>query len=462
MEDVGIVSSPADLSATFTADTVSPTDAAVADPVSPDAEGGELDIAALNDQGGDAEAVEDPSPDNQVHEDATETEVEAQPEATDQPEEFPEGVRKGKDRNGKDGMWLTPPRYEQFHGAHKTLRELEGIAGEPITPKVFDVYSRAFIGQERLYSDLLSGDPSAQGAVLQHFIQEGARAREAGEIGADPIVPLAKTFYSSVQNGHPEAYAALRMQAATDLLAELYEEAGQAKNLDLWNGAGHMAKALGLPYRKSAEFETFAAHATDPVTALQKRNQELQAKLNGRSTNDQAAQFDTWKADQTQKVSSSILNEAVLPALSETQKAWEKLPGGKEAFQDLIVNRLHSKVREVLNGDKRFGERITLLTKNARMATSAQARAAIGEQIKQTYINRANLAVSAHEAEIKKFANLAFKEQNDKLHQRRATAAQRVAPGGGGPAVKKSLAPASNDFEYGTPANLAASMKGLW
>lgn len=461
MEDT-IVSSGADLSATFTADDMNTDASAVGmDPVSPDAEGtSDVDLAALNDQGDGLDAVEDPSPDNIINEDA----AEAEPEVADQAQEdaLPDGVRKGKDRSGKDGMWLTPPRYEQFHGAHKMMREFEAIAGEPVTAQVFDVYSRVFLEHEKLYSDMLSGDPTAQGAVLQYFIQEGARARQAGEIGADPIIPLAKTFYTSVQNDHPEAYAALRMQAATDLVTELYAEAGGKGSADLWNSVGHIAMALGLPYRKSAEMEAFARTAADPVTALQKRNQELEAMLNGRSTNDQTAQFDSWHNDHKQKVSSSILNEAVLPALSETQKAWEKLPGGKEAFQDLIVNRLHSKVRETLKADQRFGERITLLSKNARRATSAQARAAIGEQIKQAYINRANLAAAAHRPEIERFAGLAFKEQNAASHQRRATAAQRVAPGGGGLPANKSLVPASHDYEMGTPGNLLASMKGLF
>lgn len=478
MEGLETVSSGADLSASFTPALDSPavTEAAgTPDPVSPDAEGiSDSEIDALNDQGTEGEATEDPSPDNTVNEEAAEEEqpdpvVEAQ-----QQDPLPDGVKRGKDRNGKEGLWVTPERWASIYdGSHKTMKAIEGIAGQPVTPEMFETYSNAFWGQERLYSDILSGDPISQEKVLVHFLDEGARARDAGEIGADPIIPLARTFYSTIKGslnpdgtvktpGHAQAYAALRMQAAKDLIAEMYDEATASGSQALWDSAGHFAKALGQAYRKSAEFEPAAARAADPLAVANKRIQELEQQQSGRTANDQAAQFDTWKVNHSKQVSASLLNEAIMPALSETQKAWEKLPGGKEAFQDLVVNRLHSKVRDTLLNDLRFNDRIELLDKNARRAPSAQMRATIGDQIKQAHIHRANQAIEAHLPDIEKFANLAFKEQNAATHQRRTVAATRVAPGGGGSQVKKSLVPAMADFEMGTPGNLAASLNGLF
>lgn len=454
------VSSPAALSASDgdaggAVDTT-PIESDVAEPESPDNEG--IDIDALNDTG-EADEQEEETPDNQVHEPEAEAEEEPAAAAADATEELPDGVRKGKDRNGKEGLWLTPQRYEQFHGAHKTLRQFEDIAGEQVTPKVFDTYNRAFLGQEKLYGDLLSGDSAAQSAVLKHFLDEGAQALNDGLVGKDPIVSLATSFYGTLKDSHPDAYAALRMGSAKDLVQELYDEAATKRNKSLWDSAGHVAKSLGLPYRKSVEMSNAVAQATDPMASLQKRNQELEAQLNGKQTTNQAAQFDTWHADQKQKVSASLLNDAVLPALAELRTSWEKLPGGKDAFNDLVVSRLHSKVRETLRSDKRFGERIDLLDQNAKRATSAQRRNEIGEQIKQAYTNRAKLAVEAHRAEVEKFANRTFVERNGAAHERRKVAAKHVAPGGGGTPVKRSLVPTNaDDFEFATPANLARSM----
>jgi hypothetical protein len=462
MPEDAMISSPADLSAIpDVPDTPDGVEAiGETEPISPDAEGSEVDIDALNDTG-EPDEQEDPTPDNQVHEE--EEAEEAQPvEGAAADPELPEGVRKGKDRNGKDGLWLTPQRYEQFHGAHKALREFEEIAGEPVTAKVFDTYNRAFLGQEKMYGDLLSGDPQAQAAVIQHFLSEGAQALENGDIGKDPIVSLAGTFYGTLKESHPSGYAALRMNAAKDLIEELYQEAASKGSKNLWDSTGHVALSLGLPYQKSDEMATFVAQATDPIVSLQKRNQELEAQLTGKQTTNQAAQFDSWRVDQGKQLETAVLDEAIAPALSEIQAAWAKIPGGKDAFQDLILNRLHSKVRETLRADTRFQERIKLLLGNARRATSAQRRSEIGAQIKQLHISRASSAVQTHRPEIEKFANRAFKEQNDATHQRRQVAAKRVAPGSGTP-VKRSLVPTNgvDDFEFATPANLSRSMSDI-
>lgn len=464
MEGLETVTTAADLAASYPTDA-SPDagDAEASEPISPDNEGADLD--ALNDPGTDvAEETEDASPDDILHEEAPEEEAEAAPADQEAAavDELPEGVRRATDRNGKPEMRLTPQRYEKFHGAHKTVREFENIAGEPVTPELFDTYNRAYMGQEKLYGDLLSGDPRAVGSVLSHFLQEGARALNDGEVGTDPIVPLAQTFYSQIQSSHPEAYAALRHKAGADLVEEMYTESAQTGNKNLWLATGHIAKTLGLPFKKSDEMEGFARVQTDPMRTLQQENQQLKAKLEGRNTNNQAAQLDTWHATNKQGTLSAILDKAVTPALTDIQAAWAKIPGGKEAFKDLVQDRLHSQVLKTMNQDTRFEGRMKLLRESAARATSAQRRDEIGEQLKQAHINRANLAVESLKPEVVKFAANAFKERNAATHQRRASSANHRAPGGSGTPVRRSLAPVGMDFEDGTAANLSASLKGLF
>jgi len=208
--------------------------------------------------------------------------------------------------------------------------------------------------------------------------------------------------------------------------------------------------------------EGFAQVQTDPVRTLQQENQTLKAQLEGRQTNNQAAQLDTWRASTKQASLNAILNEAVAPALAKTQEAWGKLPGGNEAFNDLVRDRLHSQVMKTMAADTRFEDRMQLLRSTAARATSAQRRAEIGEQIKQAHVNRANLAIEVLKPEVEKFATARYKERNEVTHQRRASSANHRAPGGSGTPVKKSLVPAGAQFEYATPASLAADLRDLF
>lgn len=463
MEDV--VSSPADLSSSFdssaaVADT--PATELAAEPNSPDNEGADFDElnATGTEDGSQDEPAEEPTPDNVDNSEAEEEVEEPVAEAAD---ELPEGVRKGQDRSGKKGLFVTPERWKAIYdGGYKTLKTLEGMAGEPVTPELFDTYNRAYIGQEKTYSDLLGGDPKGVGAVLDHFIQEGARMHKEGEVGVDPIVPLANTFYDKIQASHPEAYAALRQKAATHLIEEMYAEAAASGNRNLWLSAGHIAKTIGQPFKRSDEMEQFAKVQTDPVRMLTQERDQLKAQLNGRSTTSQAAQFDSWNNATKQTTLNAVMNDAVIPALSDIQAAWGKLPGGSEAFNDLVRDRLHSQVLKTMAQDTRFEDRMKLLRSNAARATSAQKRNEIGEEIKRAHVQRANLAIEAAKPAVVAFANKTFKEQNDAKHARRQAAANHKAPSGPGAPVKRSLVPAGMDFENASPGNLAASLKGLF
>jgi hypothetical protein len=384
-----------------------------------------------------------PEPEAPVEEPVEEPEAEPQAEPEPPADDLPEGVRHGKDRSGKEGLWVEPSRWATIYdNGYKVLKQFEQIAGGPLTEEAFKVYNRAYMGQERLFSDLLSGEPESQGKVLQYFLEEGARALGEGEIGKDPAIPLAQTFYDTIKT-HPEAYANLRMQAARDLVNEMYEEFGKSGNRDGWISVGHLANALGMPYRKAEDLQTFAATQADPLAAKDKRIQELETQLNGRQVNNQAAQLDQWANDTKQKVTQAVLSDAVSPALAETKAAWEKVQGGKEAFAELVEGKLHSAVRQTLKEDARFLDRIKLLDQNARRAPSAQKRAEYAEQIRQTYVNRAKLAVDALKPGIMQDAARFFKAGNDANHQRRQAAQSQRTPQGTASPVPRSIAPAN-------------------
>lgn len=467
MEDT--MMSAADLSASVDVNSAAPdtTVDVSGEPPSPDNEGADFD--ALNDTGQESvaeeEATEDPTPDNVDNEAEEEIEEPVAAKAATE-DELPEGVRKGQDRSGKQGLFVTPERWKTvYDGGYKNFKEMEKISasvGHQLDIDTFKTYSKAYVGQELIYADLLGAKPEAVSSVLDHFIKEGTRMHQEGEVGVDPIVPLANTFYDKIQASHPEAYAALRQKAATHLIEEMYAEAAATGNKNLWLSAGHIAKTIGQPFKRSDEMESFAKVQTDPVRTLQQENQNLRSQLNGRNTNGQAAQFDTWNNTTKQSTLNAVLNDAVVPALADIQAAWSKLPGGTDAFNDLVRDRLHSKVLQTMAQDATFEKNMKLLRSNAARATSAQKRAEIGETIKQAHVNRANSAIDGLKPAVVAFANKTFKEQNDAKHARRATAATHKAPSGVGSPVKRSLVPAGMDFENASPSSLANSLKGLF
>lgn len=466
MEATPIISSGADLAALAPANLF---DGIENIPV-PSSEGETLDAAPVEespeiDTGADPAPVEDPTA--PVPEEAPEPEAapeQPKPDAkADAPEdELPEGVKKGKDRNGKQGYFLEESRYQTFHGNHKLVQQASEMIGEPVTAEALQIRNEAYLAQERLFGDITSGDPKAQGAVLNYFMDEIARTREAGEIGTDAAVPLAQSFYAALRQKSPEGYAQLRMSAARDLVVEMFNLAAETGDTNLGRSTRHLVRALAsidnnnldrpeklvqlksaaerlqMPFYTDEELQGMARGGTDPRSADRARIAELEAKLNGRTTTNQAAQFDEWQNGTTTAVKTALLDEAVKPALASVEAGWKEFPAD---YDRLVVDPLNREVAKVIRADAGFKEKIDRLQAQAQRATSAQRRDEIRQQIKTAYVNRAKLAADAVKKPILEFAANRLKEQADQTHQRRQNAQDRTAPRGQGSAVPRSILP---------------------
>jgi hypothetical protein len=386
-----------------------------------------------------------------------ETETPPAETQTDNAEDLPEGVIKGKDRNGKEGLFVTPARWATIYGDHQLVQKTSEVLGEPVTPEALQVRNDAYIAQERLFNDVTSGEPTAQSSVIGYMLDEMARAKEEGAVGADPSVPFATSFYNTIKERAPEAYAGLRFQAAKDLLGEMFREASEKGDEALFLSAAHFSRALsgfghdvqdvaqirsaaeraGLPFYTKAEMQGMARGA-DPMAQLRAENTRLQSQLNGRTTNNQAAQFDQWFSGTKTAVNTAIANDAITPALASVAEAWKAFPSD---YQRLVVDPLHREVTAALKSNRGFNEEIEMLHAQARRATSAQRRDQIGEQIQQRYVNRAKLAADAKKGEILKFAAKFLSEQSQSTHARRLAAQDRTAPRGASSTVPRSLVP---------------------
>lgn len=387
-------------------------------------------------------------------------------------DDLPEGVRKGKDRKGKDGYFLEENRYQTFHGNHKIVQQGAELIGEPLTTDAIKLRNDAFLGQERLYNDLNSGDPAAQSNVLKYFIDEMKGAQANGEIGIDPSVPFAESIYTTLQKEAPAAYDRLRHVAARDLLTEMYEQGGTAGDLNLISSAQRFAVALsgvgpkpegmtdeqylgvvreateaaGFPFHTVKEAQGLQPKGEDSTTRFTREIAELKAQLNGRTQTGTAEQYDTWSKESVKSVNTAIVDDAVKPALASVHENWKPFP---DDYKRLVVDPLHREVMTIVKADPVLDRQVKDLQAQAKRAVSEQVRTQLAERIKQLFVHRANRAADASKAPILEFAAKWLKGQSDSTHERRTSAQARTTPKGPGAPVKASLTPPDLGFKDG-------------
>lgn len=440
----------------------------------------------------DADSDADPVADEPVadepadDEPASDSDEDAEPVAAKTDDEaLPDGVTRGKDRKGKPGLFLTEQRYETFHGNHKLAQEAAKLIGEPLTLEGVRIRNEALLGSERLWTNLTSGDPDAQGDVIDTILKEMREAQDVGATAVDPSVPFADTFYEKLRDGAPDAYAQIRLKAARELIQEMYELAAETGNDSLKMSMRHLAagvvKAGSKPANMTPEqFVKYVKAKADaaslpfydddqvpalvkpPVSAEQQRIAELEAQLDRvkAPVADPAAQFGTWRDGNIKEVNAAVFDGAIKPALASVEGSWKDFP---DDYKRLVVSPLHSEVARIVKADTGLKLRIDELQASARRAVSEQVRANIGEQIKQLYVSRAKLAAEEVKGPIIEFAGKSLKGRSDANHERRNGAQTRTAPKGQSAPVRKSALPdmpqfKNNEFDPKIAAQQAARL----
>jgi hypothetical protein len=428
--------------------------------------GGDDDDSGTDDL--DAPAGGDEDDDEADPADDSEDEIEDEPaegadkqaKTGEQTEELPEGVTRGKNSSGKPGLFVEDSRWKNIYGNHQLVQKTSELLGEPVTLEALQLRNEAYIAQEQLFNDLTSGDPKAQGSLLNYFFDEMARAKAEGEVGVDASVPMAQQFYATLRDRSPDGYANLRFTAARDLLTEMFTEAAEKSDENLRLSAQHFARVLagvdgtvtdarqvaqiarsrGVPFFTKDEMPQLKQRggAADPVEALRQENARLRAERDGTSPTNQAAQRGQWIQETDRAVSDAIQNEALKPALSSVEKEWSKFP---QQFQRLVADPLHRQVVDTIKQDSLFEGKIRLLKEQALRATSAQKRTEFSQAIRNAYLNRAKLAVEASKGKIFREAAEFFQERVNQRHERRAAAQTRTAPSGTNGTVPRTALP---------------------
>jgi len=442
--------------------------------------------ASATDDGGDDTSIEFPEPIGDAAGEAPEV-AEPEPEPAtaageaapkdDEPktaeeEELPEGVRKGKDRKGKEGYFLEENRYKTFHGNHQVVQQATELLGEPLTMEAIDLRNQALLGNERLWTNLTSGDPAAQADVVTEMMKEMKGALEIGETGVDPTIPFAQTVYSALKKDGGDAYAGLRFQAGKDLIGEMFDHAARIGDMHLAASAQHIARTINGIGPKPADWtdaqylshvrEVTARSETpfyttdeldglvkgeDPNSAKDRRIAELESQLNGRARTGTAEQFDTWSRNHVQSVNKSVFDDAVSPALAAVANNWKQFP---DDYKKHVVDPLHREVTAIVKADPVLNQRVTDKITQARRATSEQVRQRIGEEIRQLFVSRARIAADKVKAPILKTAADWLQWKSQQTHDRRNGAQTRTAPKGPSAPVQHTLVPETTGFKNGT------------
>lgn len=439
------------------------------EPDAPEIEDAPVEDEPLTEQApAESEQPKDDTPVDEPVADAPPAEV---PPVDPTAEELPEGVRKGKDSKGKEKYFLEPNRYETFHGHHKLVQEATAALGEPLTIDNIKLHADAYDKQEMLFNNLASGLPEEQGSVVKALIDEMKLAHTEGEVGIDPTIPFADSVYDNLRDHAPEAYDRLNLRAARTLLQDMYTAAAQSNNIQLFSSAQHIAKTLAgigdkpanmtpdqwvshireatsrmeLPFYVTGEMQGMAK-GEDPLVIANRKIQELESKVNGRSETGTAEQWNTWQMNHVKEVNQAVLNDAVKPILASVEEAWKNYPAD---FKRLVDDPLNREVAAAVKADPALKAKVQAHLQRAQRATSEQVRQSIGKQIQQLYVDRAKLALDTVKVPILKFAATVLKGRSDTNHERREGAQTRTTPKGASAPVKESLLPPTIGFKGG-------------
>ena len=390
---------------------------------------------------------------------ATATPAAAQPPTDD----LPEGVTKAKNRKGEEVFVVTPERWKAIYdNGHKVLAETSQLIGEPATLESLRIRQEAYEAMEELFTDVASTDPTAHGRVLDWAFGEMVRAQQAGEVGGDPRVTFAQTFYNRLAEKGPgdPAYQSVRMLQARDFMTELYADAIQRNDVPLFKSVQNVIRAvtgfgpdsadltrvrqaaenMGLPFHAFSEMDGLRNRQSDPVHRVIQENQALRAQLNGQGNGAPARteQFSDWIGSMAQEVNKSVVDDIVTPALKSVADAWKDYP---KEWEHLVINPIVTDLKKELSADTVLQDTVKRLERQARIAVSPAARTQFRAQIKQAYKNSAALRIDRIIKGPLEFASKSFVAANKQTHQRRQVAVANGSVNGTSAPVNRGIAP---------------------
>jgi hypothetical protein len=415
-------------------------DAAVADDTSADTTSETTEQVEDTDAGELTEETSDALPaeaDNeQVEEPEAAAEETAEPPKPEGIEE--DGVKERVRADGRKEYVLKESRYKNFHEAYTAIRDVvEPVIGEPLTREAIEARQNAFVDQQSIITDFLSGDPSNETNVLNFFAEIAGKAKQAGEVAHDPLVNLAARIPDFFGNNQ-QAYTALAKPILQGEFASLKQIARDrvAANKDddaLALSIEHIEKALFGQHEPREKF----LKAPDPVDARLREVEERERRLNEQQTSERQRQWTEFSKQTNTDIRTSVTG-AVDEALKDVAKSYEAFPEDFKAVKD----SLHREFNERTRSDAAWQAQLKALTRKAQIAATPSARDAVkAELIAKFKAKAAYLLDPVRNESVKGILSrraAQIKSTSDAQHQRLATAAAQRQPGAPGAAVPQN------------------------
>ena len=380
----------------------------------------------------ETEGVEE-EPESEPEPAATEEQpVEAKPEG----EELPEGVRV-VEKDGKREYRLKESRYKTVYDGYKNAQAAEEVFGEMLTPEVAKARQEAFVAQEAMISDFMSGDPR----FIRQLAQWSRFAQENGEVSSNPLRQLATAIPGILNEiGDRETLDALAAPMVRESLDFLYNVALERKDDNLLAAIQHVDNARFGSYKKREQLA--------PVDPLTKREQELnarEAKLKERDRNEAQASFGKWQETTSAAIRSAV-DQELSTVLEPIKAAYAKFPTDFQAVQDL----LHKEFQQKLKGDEAWQARLKRDSNRAANASNPEVRNAVKSDLEAAFRAKAkwffNPSSNPRVKQILSERASAMKDRSAANHQRQQTAAARREPGSVGTPVPQRVSEKSNGF----------------
>ncbi len=390
----------------------------VADEVAPDeTEGAEEEADPEENETPVAE--EDPAP--------VEAKIEADPD-------LPEGVTV-RDKNGKKEWVFPEARGRNIYGGYKSAQAVEQIFGEVLTPEAAQQRQDAYVAQEMMIGDYMSGDPR----FLTQLAQWSQLAQENGEVERSPLRQLVSSLPQMlIEMGDRETIDAMAKPLLRHQLDELYEVAVQTNDRNL---------LLSLQHIDNRKFQTFKKEAEllnpDPLAKREQDVKTREEKLAERDRREAQVSYGKWQEEAVAAVKGAV-NDELGKALQPIEASYAKFPTEFAAVKDM----LHREFRQRLQSDPAFQATLKREDHRAANAKSPAIREAVKAEMEKQYRAKAQWFFDpTKNPRVKQVfserAN-AMKERSAATHQRQQVAASRRDPGSAGSPVPQRVSDQPN------------------
>lgn len=350
-------------------------------------------------------------------------------------EELPEGVQV-RDRNGKK-EWVWPEaRARQIYSAYKTAQAVEGILGEELTTEAIEARHNAYLDQEAMIADYLSGEPGAEGRFLKQLAGWAKSAQDNGDVQHNPLQSIAHQLPQFlIDAGDIATFESLAAPVFRYQIDQLYKEIRTSGDQNLYHSLTRVDERLFGVHQKWEELTA----AVDPLAKREAAITERENKIKQADQQRQKAEYGTWQDKAGQTLRDAVAAGIVDRLGAEVIKSYEKFPTELQGVKDLLKNEFHAAMKK----DVAWQQYLSNQTRKAANATSPAVRDAITADLetraKAKAIYWADPQRNPRVREVLSQRAASIKAQSDARHNRHAIGAARREPGAVGTPVRQTL-----------------------